>query len=91
VSSPSLDARDLRNDAIWLRVMVDGSDVASDRDSAERLWPETRENLRDIADALERLAKLEERAKKMAAKPGAPFARLLADYIILGTTDGGNE
>ena len=43
--------------APFLRVLVDGSTVLSDRDDAERLWPETRTALLEIATEIERQGK----------------------------------
>ena len=43
--------------APFLRILVDGSTVLSDRDDAERLWPETRTALLEIATEIERQGK----------------------------------
>ena len=57
--------RDLKNDAAWLRDIAEGADVipphgddiAVTMDLANQwLWPETRDNLLAIADALEAYA-----------------------------------
>src|ERR1700684_612480 len=39
--------------AAFLRVMAEGSALLSDRDDTERLWPETRKMLREIADTID--------------------------------------
>lgn len=59
-------ARDLKNDAEWLRTIADNADILPDGDAGcatvtidsanQWLWPETRDNLRDIATAIEALS-----------------------------------
>jgi phosphoglycolate phosphatase-like HAD superfamily hydrolase len=53
--------------AAFLRIMADGATELSDRDDAERLWPETREALREIADALQASEEREQRLRALCA------------------------
>jgi hypothetical protein len=97
--SDDLVARDLKNDAEWLRTIADESDILPDGDAGcatvtidsanQWLWPETRDNLRDIATAIETLE------RRLAAVLGVcdRLARLATTYkqkreLSLATTVG---
>jgi hypothetical protein len=76
--------------APFLRVMADGAAVLSDRDDAERLWPETRTALREIASTIEsqaselvRLRGLESRAQRLRVTCQAlPFPEDETDGLL---------